>query len=112
MKSSVGSVWELELLLLLRRGRQQAWTQDQLVRELRASPSIVANGVERLQKAGLVITEGAQCRYAAAARRLDELVERLDELYRERPTTVMNAVLGAPSAKLQNFADAFRLKKD
>lgn len=112
MNASVASVWELELLLLLRRGRDRDWTHDQLVRELRASPSIIGKGLERLQKAGLVVADDALCRYAAAGRHLDELVDRLDQLYRARPTTVMNAVLGAPNAKLQSFADAFRLKKD
>jgi hypothetical protein len=43
---------------------------------------------------------------------LDLLVQRLAQLYRERPMAVTSAQFASADHKLQIFADAFRLKKD
>lgn len=113
IQSSIGSVWTLELLLFLRRNSGRTWTSDELIRELRASASIVAEGLSHLQAAGLVLPEPEDVfRYAPASAALDGLVARLDELYRERPSAVTQIIFGGHNEKLHRFADAFRLKKD
>jgi biotin operon repressor len=111
--TSIRSVWTLEMLLLMSRSATRAWSAEALARELRASESIVSNGLSELQAAGLVIHEqGATFRYGPASAALDDLVRSLAQLYRERPFAVTRAIFASPSEKLRSFADAFRFKKD
>lgn len=113
VRTSIRSVWTLELLLMIWRTSPAPWTAARLVQELRASELIVSDALASLQAAGLVLAEeGATFRYAPAAPHLDRLVAQLEQLYRERPMAVTKAIFGSPNDKLQTFADAFRLKKE
>jgi DNA-binding IclR family transcriptional regulator len=113
VRSSVRSVWTLELLLAMRRSGDRAWPAAELVRELRASDAIVLDGLAVLQAAGLVAPEpDGRHRYAPASERLDRLVESLGQVYQERPSTLTKAIFETQDSKLQSFADAFRLKRD
>jgi DNA-binding FadR family transcriptional regulator len=113
VRVSVRSVWTLELLLAMRRSGARAWSPAELVRELRASDAILRDGLAVLQAAGLVAPEPAGLfRYAPASKRLDDLVEALAEAYRDRPSSVTRVIFEPSDARLQSFADAFRLKRD
>ena len=112
IRSSVKTVWSLELLLLMRRTQQHAWSYDQLIRELRSSRNIVTESISVLVQAGVVREEDAGFRYGPATAELDGLIEQLAQEYVERPTTIVNLIVEAQSSKLQDFANAFRIKKD
>ena len=57
VETSFGSVWSLELLLMLYRDPSRIWTSDELVHELRSSEVVVAQSIERLVAAGLALVE-------------------------------------------------------
>ena len=82
------------------------------MRELRASSSVVKDGLITLQTAGLAMAdESGAWRYAPASPAFDRLTSDLEILYRERPTIVTQALFGRAD-RLRSFADAFRLRKD
>jgi DNA-binding HxlR family transcriptional regulator len=108
---TVRSVWGVELLLMMRRQAGRVWRVEELVRELRASTTVVADSLAAFETAGLVRRDGDTFTYAPATPVLAEVCDRLDALYRERPVKVINAI-AAPRSRLQGFADAFRLKDD
>jgi hypothetical protein len=111
VRASVRSVWALELLLLLRRDPGRAWSPDELVRELRGSPAIVAEELAGLQRAGLVAAEpDGRFRYGPQAPRLDELAAGVQRMYAAKPMAIVKAIMAAPNDKLRIFSDAFRLK--
>jgi DNA-binding transcriptional ArsR family regulator len=113
VRYSIGSIWNLELLLHLRRSGDRAWAADELVRELRASQSVVNEGLRTLRTAGLIVSEGeGEWRYAPASPAMDQMTRDLEVLYRERPIAVSQALFARGNEKLQSFADAFRLRKD
>jgi hypothetical protein len=113
LRGSLRSVWELELLLLLRRQRTRLWTCDELVRDLRASILIVSDALDTLQKAGLVSKNlNDQYQYWPIAPELDQLVEDVASAYASSPVAVTQAILSAPSSSVRIFADAFKIKKD
>jgi len=112
IRSTVKTVWSLELLLFMRRGADRAWTADQMVRELRSSRNIVTESIAVFVQAGVLREEEAGYRYGPASEDLDRLVARLAQEYAERPSTVVNAIVEAQSGKLQDFANAFRIKRD
>jgi hypothetical protein len=112
VETSFGSVWSLELLLLLFRDPQRHWTYGELVHELRSSEVVVAQSVERLMAAGLAVAEAdGAVRYGPASREQDSLVAQLEEEYRKTPAAIRRLILQNPVEKLRTFADAFKLKK-
>ena len=113
LRSTVRSVWQLELLLLLQRQRTRLWTADELVRDLRASVLIVGDALSALQKAGLVSRNANdQYQYWPITPELDRLVDQVAAAYTSSPVAVTEAILSAPSSSVRTFADAFKIKKD
>lgn len=109
---SFGSVWALELLLLLHHSKR-GWLTPELVRELRSSDSVVEQSIERLVAAGLVLVEkDATARYAPATSQQDALVKHLHDEYLKRPAAIRRVILHGHEEKLRSFSDAFRLKRD
>jgi hypothetical protein len=112
ISASIRSVWDLELLLCVWRSPERSWSPEDVLRELRASDSIVREGLHALETAGLLIADTDRTyRYAPASRSFDDLLAKLDELYRTHPNLVRKAVL-LQHNKIQSFADAFRIKRD
>jgi DNA-binding IclR family transcriptional regulator len=110
IRGSVRSVWALELLLFLRQRRSQRWTEEALVRELRASRTLVQQGLATFESAGLLSQNESSWTYSPASSALDALCETLEREYRERPVAIVNAIAESPDEKLKTFADAFRFK--
>ena len=110
IREQLSSVWGLELLLLMRRQNDRHWLPQELVGELRASSTLVADNLASLEKAGLVVAgEDGRYVFSPASPLLRSLCDQLDTAYRERPVTVINAIVSPPD-KLQALADAFRIK--
>jgi hypothetical protein len=110
IRDSIGSVWALELLLLLRRSNETLWLPDELVRELRSSDTVVAEALGRLAASGLVAETDGRFAYRPASGSLSAMVEELQRIYATKPVTVIKAIMAAPNEKLRIFSDAFRLK--
>lgn len=111
VQKSIKSVWALEMLLLLRRERPRAWRSPDLVRELRSSDSAVGEAIASLRGAGFASTDsGDAVKYDPASPQLDEIAERVQAIYGEKPLAVAKAIMSAPNDKLRVFADAFKLK--
>ncbi len=103
-------MWALELLLFLRRDPGRGWRSDDLVRELRGSETIINETVAQLQSAGLVTLEDDVYKYQPASSDIDRMVGQVDDLYKEKPISVMKAIMTAPNDKLRVFSEAFKLK--
>src|SRR5690348_1717430 len=84
--ATIKSVWALELLLLLRDGRDRGWDADGLVRELRASTVVVQDALTGLRNSGLVTAdETGKFRYRPASKQLDGFAADAEALYRSKP---------------------------
>ena len=106
------SVWALELLLALRRGHDRAWTADELIRELRSSQVVIAEALNNLVAAGLVVEEeGGRFRYQGGTPATEEMVAALEGLYAAKPTAVIREIVTTPNMKLKILSDAFRIKE-
>ena len=113
IRSTFRSVWSLELLCLLRKHAERAWTPAELVAALRASDLIVSQSLAALTAAGLVVVDGdGKARYQPAAGSLDSLVAAAEELYARSPDAVRRMIVSSASSDLAAFADAFRIRKD
>jgi hypothetical protein len=110
IREHVRSVWALELLLRLKHDPERCWSVEELVGDLRASQSLVADNLTAFESAGLVVSDDRGCfRYQPAAAVLAKVCDDLDAAYRKKPVTVIRWI-SAPAERLQSLADAFKFK--
>lgn len=110
IEGAVPSVWALEVLLLLRRNAGASWAIDPIVAELRASPQLVADCLNGLERAGLVARDADGFHYAPASAILRDLGDALEAAYRERPVAVVKTIASRRPDPLKGFADSFRFR--
>ena len=112
IRSAIGSVWTIELLVVLQRDPEKAWSAKDLVADLRASARVVTDSLGALELAGLVTADDVGLyRYCPVSPGIDRTVRELVDLYARKPMTVVNTILSSPTNKIQTFADAFRFRK-
>ena len=112
VREHMRSVWAVELLLLLRQDRERCWLPGELVAELRASTNLVRDNLDAFERGGLAVCDDDGCwRYAPAAAALDDLANRLEQAYRERPVAIIN-LIARPPDPIQGLADAFKWRGD
>jgi hypothetical protein len=113
LRAVIRSVWALELLLLLRKQRDRAWTVDALTRELRASDTAIRQALPNFRIAGLIQDEADETiRYTPATTQLDALVQEVASEYANRPFAILNEILAPRETNVEQFARAFRIRKD
>jgi hypothetical protein len=111
IRSAFGSVWSLELLLLVRQKSAHRWTHDELIDALRASEQVLRTSTADLVTAGLVTIDAeGRLGYAATAE-LDATVAAVAALYGSRPGAVRRMIVGGGADPAISFADAFRFRK-
>lgn len=109
IREHIRSVWALELLLLMRRDPGRVWSVAELVGELRASTTLVADVLRDFETSGLVAPEGERFQCASAGPVVEALCVQLEAAYRKRPVAVIN-LIAKPNHPLQSLADAFKFK--
>jgi len=92
IRTPVVSLWGLETLLLLRRSPALAWTADAVAAELRSSPQLCGNILERLTVAGLLVRSDTGFSYQPASAASEDLARRLERAYRYSPIAVRRAI--------------------
>lgn len=113
VRDSIGSVWALEVLLLVRREPERAWQFDELVRELRSSPAAIEGASQLLESAGFVAKiDDHACRYQPASSKLDDIGELVQKIYASKPSRVIGAIFQSQDHKLRAFAAAFKFKEE
>ena len=112
IRSTFRSVWSLEVLLLLKRAPRR-WSASEIVSALRASDLVVAQSLEGLAAAGLILTDrpGEAC-YRPVSAEAAALADAAETLYRQSPDAVRRMIVSTSAGGLAAFADAFRLRKD
>jgi DNA-binding GntR family transcriptional regulator len=104
------SIWMLEILLFLRRRAGDQVSREEIVREMRATPSLVSGVLDRLHAGHLVsLQENGDASFAPSTPELAILCEKLEAASRDRPIALRDAIIGSTGTKLQDLADAFRL---
>ncbi|HYC02271.1 MAG TPA: hypothetical protein VED40_03205 [Azospirillaceae bacterium] len=113
VRSHLKTVWALDILMLLRRTPDRAWTAEEIVQELRSSAAAVNEALTALRHGGLVgDAPENRHRYLPASPELDSRVAAIQSVYTEQPMALIRTILSAPNAKIRSFADAFKLSKD
>lgn len=111
VRTSIGSVWAIEMLLLVGGQPERIWRVEELVRELRSSPAAVAGAAVLLERAGLIARVGECWRYQPASPALNHMGEMVRKVYTVKPATVVGTIFESSSGKLRSFAEAFKFKE-
>jgi|SRR5690606_3554016 len=112
---SIASIPHLEAILLLRGKPDQVWLERSVAERLYISEKAAAGLLEELSAAGFVSSSQADppaYRYQPSSDQLRQLVDRLAECYAKNLLEVTNIIHSKIDRKAQQFADAFRWRKD
>lgn len=116
LDANIDTVEQLEILRVLHGTPDKEWSALALVREIQASPQAIVAHLNALHGRGLLtlVSRGSDLLYRKGARspELGQSLDRLLELYGQRPVTMINMVYARSREMLQTFANAFRIRKD
>jgi hypothetical protein len=108
---SLGSVWSLELLVLLKTDPEKRWRVDELERELRASVQIVGEALQVLARLGIAAEEPpGTWRYTPQSAAVDAVADELLRLYAVKPATVIKSIYASSVERMRGFASAFKIR--
>jgi hypothetical protein len=115
LQEHIRSIEQLEILLLLRDGAQRTWTPADVYQIVQSSERSVTDTLEALCRQGLIQKiEQPRLAYQFQPKddSLKETVARVAELYSERRVRVVQAIYSDRTSAADEFAKAFRLRKD
>ena len=110
----IDSVAELEGLLLLCRNPETEWNSKALAERLYATEQQAEDVLGHLYSRNfLAVNKGNSItyRYHPGSPRLAQMVDRVAEIYSKYLVPVTNLIHSKPQTKVQQFADAFKLRK-
>lgn len=105
----IHSVRQLELLLFVRERRPDRCTPAAVASSLRVAPRWAAVELDAMRATGLLDGEGEAYGYAPASEE-DRVIAELEDAYRRRKPTVIQAVLSSMGSDVQALSDAFRIR--
>lgn len=114
---TIVSIPHLEAMLLLRQFPEQEWDKKTIAQRLYLTPAQTATMLGDLSVAGVCVGVAGQpgkFSYAPAFAELSDLIDQLAEYYAQNLIEVTNMIHSRANAsrRAQQFADAFKFKKD
>lgn len=109
--TSVPSVPYLEAILLLRSEPDKAWDAAQLARRLYVPEKTGTELLSQLRDSGIAGVQGGSVRYAPTAE-LTEVLDRVAAAYAADLVAVTDLIHSRIDRRAQQFADAFRFRKE
>jgi len=110
----VESVPHLEALLLLWRASPRSWSLVEMTKSLYLETGVTENILDDLVRRGLLVKSIAgtnEWQYSSEPDR-DLLVKQVDKTYRTELIRISRLIHSKRSTPIQEFARAFRFKKD
>lgn len=109
IQTAIPAVDAAELLLALSAQPDAWWDTAQLPANLRSAD--VGRYLELFQLRGLLLVRpDKRVQYRPASAGLAAHVRTLAQAYQERPVTLIRMIYALRDAKIQSFADAFKLR--
>lgn len=111
----IDSVAQLEALLLLRDNPQQQWDVAAVAKRLYIDDEQASKVLARLREEELLVPEPGQSfayRYEPGSPVLSQMVDRVAKIYAKHLVPITNLIHSKPKSRVQEFADAFKFRKD
>jgi len=114
IRQYITSLEQLEILLLLNKDPDRAWTIDQVFKVTQTNVGSVAGRLRSLAAAGFLSVEDSSnsaFRYNPTSPELAQRITELNQGYAISKTRVIEAIFSAPPGPEQYFAESFKLKR-
>lgn len=112
----IDSISQWEGLLLLRADPQREWSAAEAAAKLyideRQTAHLLSQLADRNVLASIKVQSGLLYRYQPHAHELAEAIDHAAAFYREHLIPMTRFIHAKPKARMQQFADAFKLRKD
>ena len=112
----IHSVYELEILMMLRDHRDKEWTALAVSQALLIQESAVEVKLQILCTTGLLLHRSAYGKelycYKPRTAELEHTASELAHTYLHYRIRVINLIASQPVDKIRTFADAFKIRKD
>ncbi len=112
---SLDCVVQLEALLLLRADHEMDWDADAVAGRLYVTPEEAVPWLKRLCNEGFLVANdqtSPRYRYQPRSAELAQMVDHLAQVYAKHLVAVTQLIHSKPRSRVQEFAEAFRLRKD
>lgn len=112
---SIDTIAQLEALLLLRGNQSEEWDAEKVAKRLYISEQETALILRRLCDEEFIIAKSEQplrYQYQPGSAELRHMVNQVADIYSKQLVPVTNLVHSKPRTRIQEFADAFKLRKD
>ncbi|WKB53106.1 hypothetical protein [Eleftheria terrae] len=109
--TQVDSIAHMEAWSMLWREPDATWTADQVAGRLYIAPAEAARVLERLVSQGLAQRRGKGYGWGPASEALARQADELARLYASHLIPVTNLIHAKRDNRIQEFADAFKLRK-
>jgi hypothetical protein len=114
--AEIQSLEQLEILLLLSGNPHRWWTAESVYEVVKSSLPSVKDRLREMLTRGLLRQEaghsGTRYQFAPDNPELWKIVSDLREAYKERSVKVVQAIYSKPPDAVQEFARAFRVRKE
>ena len=111
----IDSVAQLEALLLLRADPSDDWDAVAVAKRLYVDEAQAHAVLARSLEEKLLIASAAEprrYRYQPESPELVQMIDRVAEVYAKHLVPVTNLIHSKPRSRVQEFADAFKFRKD
>jgi hypothetical protein len=112
---SIDSIADLEALLLISGNPREAWDASAVAHRLYVAEKDASALLDRLRAEGLIMMhegEPPKYQYQPNSVELGEVVQRTAAIYSKQLVPVTNLIHSKQRTRVQEFADAFKLRKD
>ena len=113
--AKIDSVAHLEALLLLRNNPEKQWSVRDLAARLYIDEEQTARLLTDICKQSLIIvvpSEPPLYQYQPSSIQLRRMVDKVAEIYSKHLVPVTNLIHSRPRTRVQEFADAFKFRKN
>jgi hypothetical protein len=110
----IRSVPHLEALLLLRGEPEVSWDDAHVAQRLYVTAQTADDLLVELHNAGFLSAQAdsRSYRYAPVTEELSQMIDQLADIYSKNIVAISNLIHSSKENKVQQFADAFKWRKD
>jgi 23S rRNA C2498 (ribose-2'-O)-methylase RlmM len=112
---NIDSIAQWEGLLLLRANADTEWTAETISARLYIDPVEAAALLSHLAAQGFLTKSSSKppgFRFSPKNPELEAMISQMAALYRQYLIPITNLIHGKSKSRIQQFADAFRIRKD
>lgn len=111
----IGSVQQLEALLVLSSAPEKEWTPEAVAARLEINATSVANRLIVLLVKGLLTAKeipGLVYQYKPKDAEIEKTVSQLSEIYKKHRLQVIDLIAEKSTSPIRDFSDSFKIRED